>query len=80
MSVRKEKVVFKDGFRSRSYCLSECAQVWLCALLAVTRFRHPSWQRGCFLPEAVPPLNMHGVGPLTFACDITPYAVLIILT
>jgi len=28
--MRKDPVVFKDGFRSRSYCLSECAQV--CAL------------------------------------------------
>jgi hypothetical protein len=27
LSVRKEIVVFKDGFRSRQYCLSECAQV-----------------------------------------------------
>lgn len=27
---RKEIVVFKDGYRSRSYCLSECTQV--CAL------------------------------------------------
>ncbi|PNW87753.1 hypothetical protein CHLRE_01g000800v5 [Chlamydomonas reinhardtii] len=30
ISVRKEIVVFKEGFRSRQYCLSECAQV--CAL------------------------------------------------
>ncbi|PNH00109.1 hypothetical protein TSOC_014086 [Tetrabaena socialis] len=30
ISLRKELVVFKEGFRSRSYCLSECAQV--CAL------------------------------------------------
>ncbi|GLC38398.1 hypothetical protein PLESTM_000723000 [Pleodorina starrii] len=30
ISVRKEMVVFKEGFRSRQYCLSECAQV--CAL------------------------------------------------
>lgn len=30
MSVRKEIVVFKEGYRSRSYCLSECTQV--CAL------------------------------------------------
>ncbi|PSC68993.1 pyridoxal phosphate [Micractinium conductrix] len=30
MSMRKEIVVFKDGYRSRSYCLSECTQV--CAL------------------------------------------------
>jgi hypothetical protein len=28
--MRGEIVVFKSGFRSRSYCLSECAQV--CAL------------------------------------------------
>jgi hypothetical protein len=28
LSMRKDPVVFKDGFRSRSYCLSECAQVW----------------------------------------------------
>ena len=27
MSVRKEIIVFKDGYRSRSYCLSECVQV-----------------------------------------------------
>ncbi|WIA35308.1 hypothetical protein OEZ86_003763 [Tetradesmus obliquus] len=27
LTMRKEIVVFKDGFRSRSYCLSECAQV-----------------------------------------------------
>ena len=24
MSVRKAPVVFKEGFRSRSYCLTEC--------------------------------------------------------
>lgn len=30
MSMRKEIVVFKEGFRTRSYCLSECTQV--CAL------------------------------------------------
>lgn len=30
MSVRKEIVVFKDGYRSRSYCLTECITV--CAL------------------------------------------------
>lgn len=30
ISVRKDIVVFKEGFRSRQYCLSECAQV--CAL------------------------------------------------
>ncbi|KAL4457482.1 hypothetical protein ABPG75_012347 [Micractinium tetrahymenae] len=30
MSVRKEIIVFKEGYRSRSYCLSECTQV--CAL------------------------------------------------
>jgi len=30
LSVRKEIVVFKDGFRSRGYCLRECAEV--CAL------------------------------------------------
>lgn len=30
ISVRKEIVVFKDGFRSRSYCLRDCAEV--CAL------------------------------------------------
>jgi hypothetical protein len=30
MSVRKEIVVFKEGYRTRSYCLSECIQV--CAL------------------------------------------------
>ncbi|KAL6757761.1 hypothetical protein V8C86DRAFT_2615193, partial [Haematococcus lacustris] len=30
LSLRREVVVFKDGFRSRSYCLSECANV--CAL------------------------------------------------
>lgn len=27
MSMRKEIVVFKEGYRTRSYCLSECAQV-----------------------------------------------------
>ena len=27
MSVRKEVVVFKDGYRTRQYCLSECIQV-----------------------------------------------------
>ncbi|EFJ43568.1 hypothetical protein VOLCADRAFT_96168 [Volvox carteri f. nagariensis] len=27
ISVRKEIVVFKEGFRSRQYCLSECAQL-----------------------------------------------------
>eukprot|EP00878_Enallax_costatus_P014362 GHUV01015022.1.p1 GENE.GHUV01015022.1~~GHUV01015022.1.p1 ORF type:complete len:230 (+),score=60.61 GHUV01015022.1:222-911(+) len=27
ISLRKEIIVFKDGFRSRQYCLSECAQV-----------------------------------------------------
>lgn len=27
ISVRKDIVVFKEGFRSRQYCLSECAQV-----------------------------------------------------
>lgn len=27
ISVRKELVVFKEGFRSRQYCLSECVQV-----------------------------------------------------
>lgn len=27
ISMRKEIVVFKEGFRSRQYCLSECAQV-----------------------------------------------------
>ncbi|GAB4820899.1 hypothetical protein N2152v2_007945 [Parachlorella kessleri] len=32
MSVRREIVVFKEGFRSRKYCLSECTQV--CALEA----------------------------------------------
>ncbi|KAK9808401.1 hypothetical protein WJX73_000918 [Symbiochloris irregularis] len=32
MSMRREIVVFKDGFRSRTYCLSECTQV--CALMA----------------------------------------------
>lgn len=30
MSVRKEIVVFKEGYRTRQYCLSECIQV--CAL------------------------------------------------
>ena len=30
MSVRKDIVVFKDGYRSRSYCLTECITV--CAL------------------------------------------------
>ncbi|KAG2486355.1 hypothetical protein HYH03_014936 [Edaphochlamys debaryana] len=30
LSLRKEEAVFKQGFRTRSYCLSECAQ--LCAL------------------------------------------------
>lgn len=27
MSVRKEVVVFKEGYRTRTYCLSECIQV-----------------------------------------------------
>lgn len=27
MSVRKEVVVFKEGYRTRQYCLSECIQV-----------------------------------------------------
>ena len=27
LSVRKAPVVFKDGFRSRQYCLSECAEI-----------------------------------------------------
>ncbi|GAX75114.1 hypothetical protein CEUSTIGMA_g2558.t1 [Chlamydomonas eustigma] len=27
ISMRKEIIVFKSGFRSRAYCLSECAQV-----------------------------------------------------
>eukprot|EP00198_Chlamydomonas_reinhardtii_P011024 XP_001700361.1 predicted protein [Chlamydomonas reinhardtii] len=31
ISVRKEIVVFKEGFRSRQYCLSECARV--CAVV-----------------------------------------------
>ncbi|KXZ42422.1 hypothetical protein GPECTOR_149g32 [Gonium pectorale] len=30
LTMRREVVVFKEGFRSRQYCLSECAQV--CAL------------------------------------------------
>lgn len=32
MSVRGEIVVFKEGFRSRQYCIRECAEV--CALQA----------------------------------------------
>lgn len=32
ISMRKEIVVFKDGFRSRQYCLSECAQT--CKLMS----------------------------------------------
>lgn len=32
ISLRREIVVFKDGFRSRQYCLSECAQV--CKLIS----------------------------------------------
>lgn len=27
MSMRKELVVFKEGYRTRQYCLSECTQV-----------------------------------------------------
>lgn len=27
VSLRKEVVVFKEGFRSRTYCLTECAEV-----------------------------------------------------
>ena len=27
LTIRHEAVVFKDGFRSRQYCLSECTQV-----------------------------------------------------
>lgn len=27
LSMSKEVIVFKDGFRSRSYCLTECATV-----------------------------------------------------
>ena len=27
MSIRKAPVVFKDGFRSRAYCLSECTEI-----------------------------------------------------
>ena len=27
LSVRKAPVVFKDGFRTRNYCLSECTQI-----------------------------------------------------
>ena len=30
ISLRKELIVFKDGFRSRAYCLRDCAEV--CAL------------------------------------------------
>ncbi|KAK9906800.1 hypothetical protein WJX75_008282 [Coccomyxa subellipsoidea] len=32
ISVRKELIVFKDGFRSRQYCLSECTQVCAASL------------------------------------------------
>ena len=32
MSVRGDPVVFKDGFRSRQYCIRECAE--LCVLQA----------------------------------------------
>ena len=36
---RKEIIVFKEGYRSRSYCLSECTQV-----RAVRRLLLPVWQ------------------------------------
>jgi hypothetical protein len=32
MNVRKDLVVFKEGFRSRSYCLSECTNACASAL------------------------------------------------
>lgn len=32
ISVRKEIIVFKDGFRSRQYCLSECTHVCAASL------------------------------------------------
>ncbi|BDA46217.1 hypothetical protein COCOBI_08-3090 [Coccomyxa sp. Obi] len=32
ISVRKEIIVFKDGFRSRQYCLTECTQVCAASL------------------------------------------------
>ncbi|CAL5227664.1 g10671 [Coccomyxa viridis] len=34
LSQRRELVVFKDGYRSRQYCLSECIQVCAAALSA----------------------------------------------
>ena len=30
--MRREIIVFKDGYRTRKYCLSECTQV--CALIS----------------------------------------------
>ena len=32
LSMRREIIVFKDGYRTRKYCLSECTQV--CALIS----------------------------------------------
>jgi hypothetical protein len=47
ISMRKEIVVFKSGFRSRAYCLSECAQVcqspFLCRGLAIVPYITATW-------------------------------------
>ena len=46
ISMRKEVVVFKEGFRSRSYCLTECATVGLEPVLEAAQghmHAQPGW-------------------------------------
>jgi hypothetical protein len=37
MSARQDLIIMKEGFRSRNYCLSECAQVCSKALSSKTQ-------------------------------------------
>ena len=43
LSMRRELIVFKDGYRTRKYCLSECTQV--CALISDDQHAEMKGQR-----------------------------------